>query len=145
MGGRPSPREPTARRRSKHAPRLTATDADGNVYTAVGIVHAADPGVMDARLQPVWQGVKDALRVDNVTSAAAFMHSDTRADYQAMWSLLPPETLASIDQIMTTVQLVEVSPLSAQYEMQGTDNGQTYSFAVWFHLDQDGLWRLHRF
>ena len=103
-----------------YLPHLTVTDTDGNSYTTVGIVHAADPTVMDARLQPVWQGVKDALRRGDVTSAAAFMHSDTRADYQAIWNLLPSETLANIDQIMTTVQLVEVSPSARSTKCSAT-------------------------
>jgi hypothetical protein len=127
-----------------YLPRLTVTDANGNVYTTVGIVHAADSAAMDARLQPVWQGVKDALRVGDVTSAAAFIHSDTRATYQNAFGQLAPIPV-NIDQIMTTIQLVDVGFGGAQCKMFRDRGGQTYSFAAWFKLDQDGLWRLSRF
>ena len=88
-------------------------DAEGRLSNAGHNSEHSD--LRPSEAMSVWQGVKDALRVDDVTSAAAFMHSDTRADYQAIWNLLPPETLANIDQIMTSVQLTEVSPFSAQY------------------------------
>ncbi len=46
---------------------------------------------------------------------------------------------------MTTISLVGVGFGGAQYEMLRDRDGQTYSFAVWFQIDQDGLWRLRRF
>jgi hypothetical protein len=46
---------------------------------------------------------------------------------------------------MTTIRLVEVGPGGAQYEMLRDLDGQTLSFAVWFQLDRDGLWRIRRF
>jgi len=124
-----------------YLPRLSVTDARGNSYTTVGIVHAADPAAMDARLQPVWQGVKDALRVGDLTSAAQFVHSDRRPAYLRAWSQLPVDTISSVDQIMTRVQLMEVGPGAAQYDMRRDESGQTFSYPVWFQLDQDGLWR----
>lgn len=128
-----------------YLPRLSVTDTGGNSYTTVGIVHAADPVAMDARLQPVWQGVKDALRVGDLASAAQFVHPDRRPAYLSAWSQLPVDTISSVDQIMTQVQLMEVGPGAAQYEMRRDETGQTFSYPVWFQLDQDGLWRLLRF
>ena len=128
-----------------YLPRLTVIDSDGNVSTAAGIVHAADPAVTDARLQPVWRGVKDALRTGDTSAAARFIHSDTRAQYATVWSVVPAPALANIDEIMTQVQLLEVTPATAQYDMRRDKNGQTFSFPVWFQLDQDGLWRLRTF
>lgn len=127
-----------------YAPRLTVSDTDGHVYTAVTVVHVADPTAMDARLQPVWQGVKDALRVGDVTGAAAFIHSDTRDTYQTAWSQLSLDVLSNGDQIMTQIQLADVGPGGAEYEMRRDKNGQTFSYPAWFQLDQDGLWRLLR-
>ncbi|HVO22890.1 MAG TPA: hypothetical protein VMW56_04610 [Candidatus Margulisiibacteriota bacterium] len=128
-----------------YLPRLTVTDADGNSYTTIGIVHVADPGVMDARLQPVWQGVKDALRVGDVSGAAQFVHSETRAVYQNAWNQLPGAVLATVDQIMTSIQLDAVGPAGAQCDMHRDDDGQTFSYPVSFGLDTDGLWRVRRF
>ena len=77
--------------------------------------------------------------------AAGFLHSDTRDAYQAQLALLNPATLANIDQVMTTIDLAEIGFGGAEYEMLRVRDGQTLSFAVWFQLDQDGLWRLRRF
>jgi hypothetical protein len=128
-----------------YTPQITITDTKGIVYTATAIVHAADPVAMDARLQPVWQGVKDALRADDIATAAGYMHSDTAARYQAMWSQLPQATLANVDQIMTTIRLVRVDLGSAEYEMLRDEQGETFSYGAWFEFDQDGLWRLRNF
>jgi hypothetical protein len=46
---------------------------------------------------------------------------------------------------MTSIQLVEVGFGGAQYEMLRQRGDETLSFAVWFQLDHDGLWRLRRF
>jgi hypothetical protein len=56
-----------------------------------------------------------------------------------------PATLGGVDQIMTAIQLVEVGPAAAQYEMRRDESGDTFSYVVWFQLDQDGLWRALRF
>jgi hypothetical protein len=39
----------------------------------------------------------------------------------------------------------QVNPAGAQYEMLRQQDGQVFSYAVWFQLDHDGLWRLRRF
>ena len=128
-----------------YLPRLSVTDAAGRSYTTVGIVHVADPAAMDARLQPVWQGVKDALRVGDVADAAQFVHSERRSAYLRAWNQLPVDTFSNVDQIMAQVQLMEVGPGAAQYDMRRDEGGQSFSYPVWFQLDQDGLWRLLRF
>jgi len=135
----------TYTRAGLYLPRLSVTDAAGRSYTSVGIVHAADPAAMDARVQPVWQGVKDALRVGDVASAAQFVHSERRPAYRGAWNQLPMDTISGIDQIMTEVRLMEVGPAAAQYDMRRNESDQIFSYPIWFQLDQDGLWRLLRF
>ena len=51
----------TYRQPGLYLPRLTVTDASGQVTTVVTVVHVADREAMDARILPVWRGVKDAL------------------------------------------------------------------------------------
>jgi hypothetical protein len=128
-----------------YSPQVLALDANSNVYYAVTLVQVSDPILMDTRLQTIWNGVRDALRADDVTTACTFVHSDTRVMYQDLWSQLGPTVLLGVDQIMTSIQLVEVGLAGAQCEMLRDEDGQTYSFAVWFQVDQDGLWRLRRF
>jgi hypothetical protein len=126
-------------------PTVTVTDADGNQFSAGAVVEVDDQAALDAFLQAKWAGIKDALRTGDVAGAVTFIHSEARATYQAQLTRISLATLATIDQYMTPIQLVEVGPGGAQYEMLRDRNGQTLSFAVWFQRDQDGLWRLRRF
>ncbi len=126
-------------------PTVMLTDTDGNQHAASAVVQVYDQAALDALLQAKWTGIKDALRTGDVARAVTFTHTAARAAYEAQLTRFSPATLANIDRYMTTIQLVEVGPGGAQYEMLRHRNGRTLSFAVWFQLDQDGLWRLRRF
>jgi len=126
-------------------PRVIVTDASGNQFTASAIVQVDDQVALDALLQAKWTGMKDALRVGDVARALTFIHTNTRTAYQGQLSRFSITALANIDLYITSIQLVEVGPGGAQYEMLRDRNGQTLSFAVWFRTDQDGIWRLRRF
>jgi hypothetical protein len=126
-------------------PTVRVTDANGNQFTARAVVQVLDQAALDTLLQGKWTGLKDSLRAGDVVRAVPFIHTDTRAAYQTLFSRFSLGTLANIDRWMTTIQLVETGPGGAQYEMLRDRNGQTLSFAVWFRVDTDGIWRLRRF
>ncbi|MFQ5803423.1 MAG: PKD domain-containing protein [Candidatus Methylomirabilales bacterium] len=126
-------------------PTVTLTDAKGNQHTGTTIVQVYDQAALDALLQAKWTGMKGALRAGEVARAVTFIHTAARAAYGSQLARFSPATLANIDQYITTIQLVEVGPGGAQYEMLRDRNGQILSFAVWFQVDQDGIWRLRRF
>ena len=128
-----------------YVPMARVTDASGVVHTASTLIHAMDATALDIRLQAVWSDFKDAVRAGDLTRAGRFLHSSTRARYQADLASLGLAALAGIDQEMTSIQPKELGLAGAEYEMLRLDDGQTFSFAVWFQLDQDGLWRLRRF
>jgi len=124
---------------------FTGTDRQGIARSARSIVHVANPTELDARLQYVWSSLKTALRSGNVARAVEFLHSSTRDRYRQQFERFSPTTLTNIDQYMTTIRLVEIGLGGAEYEMLRQRDGQTYSYAVWFNLDRDGLWRLRSF
>jgi len=124
---------------------VQATDMDGQVHSATTMVEVYDRAALDARLQTVWDGFKHAARGGDVTRAGSFLHSETRDSYAYQLGLLRPQTLASIDTYLTAIELVEVGPKGAEYEMLRDRDGVTLSFAVWFRVDQDGIWRLFGF
>ncbi|MFQ5962484.1 MAG: hypothetical protein ACE5MG_13925 [Candidatus Methylomirabilales bacterium] len=126
-------------------PTVTFTDLDGNQFTASTVVQVDDQAALDTLLQAKWTGMKQALRAGEAARAVTFIHTAARAAYESQLARFSPATLANIDQYITTIQLVEVGPGGAQYEMLRDRNGQILSFAVWFQVDQDGLWRLRRF
>lgn len=128
-----------------YLPTVTVTDAQGTRLTASTLVQVYDQTALDTLLQAKWTALKDALRVRDIARAITLIHTDTRAAYEAQLTRFSPATLANIDRYMTTIQLIEVGPSGAQYEMLRERNGQVLSFAVWFQVDGDGLWRLRRF
>ena len=128
-----------------YTPQVLLTDPQGRVYSASTVVHVYDRGPLDARLQAVWQGLQDALRVGDVNRALTFVHSDTRESYRDLLTQMSSYSLANIDQAMTTIRLVEVGFAGAKYEMERPRGSQVQRFSVWFMLDVDGLWRLRRF
>ena len=128
-----------------YTPRVAVTGSDGRTHTASTLLQVYEAATLDARLQAIWRGVKDSLRTGDVVRAGALMHSHARGGYESLWRQLGPSVLSRIDQYMTTIRLVEVGFGGAQYEMLREEGGELLSFAVWFQLDVDGLWRLRRF
>ena len=128
-----------------YVPTARVTDTKGAPHVASTIIHVMDPTAADIRLQALWSDFKDAVRVGDLARAGRFLHSSTRARYQVDLATLGSAALATIDQEMTSIHAKELGFAGAEYEMLRLEDGQTFSFAVWFQLDQDGLWRLRRF
>ncbi|MGH2626182.1 MAG: Ig-like domain-containing protein, partial [Anaerolineales bacterium] len=128
-----------------YLPRVIVLDPQGNRTTASSVVEVLDMVTLDSRLQAKWTGLKDALRAVDVSRAVTLIHTETRPAYEAELRRFSSTTLANIDRYMTTIQVVEVGPGGAQYEMLRLRGDQTLSFAIWFQIDQDGIWRLRRF
>lgn len=135
----------TYQRPGVYVANAQVTDSQGQTHTAVTFVHVVAPAALDAQLQAIWSSFKDAVRAGDLARASGLLHSSTRAAYQAQLAALSQAALADIDQIMTNIQLVKIGPGGAQYEMLRQDAGQLLSFAVWFQIDEDGVWRLRRF
>jgi hypothetical protein len=121
------------------------TDIGGQVHSASSVVAVYDRAALDTRLQAVWSGFKAALRAGDVARAVSFLHSESRDSFEDQLRLLRPQTLAAIDAYLTGIQLVEIGPGGAEYEMLRDRDGVTLSFAVWFRVDHDGIWRLFNF
>jgi hypothetical protein len=128
-----------------YAARLEVKDTDGKSHSAATIVQVSDRTALDARLQFVWRSFKAALKSGDVARAVEFLHSGTRDAYRVQLSRMSPSMRTDIDQFVTSIRLVEVGFGGAQYEMLRQQDGRPHSFAVWFQMDRDGLWRLRRF
>ncbi len=128
-----------------YTPTVKVIDANQQEHRATTLVHVYDRGTLDARLQAIWQGFRDALRGGDVTAALSFVHTDRRSVYERQLRQLTPAVLSSVDQYLPAIRLFEVGFAGAQYEMLRQRDGKTLSFGVWFQLDADGVWRLRRF
>jgi hypothetical protein len=124
---------------------VEATDIDGQVHSATSVIEVYDRAALNSRLQSVWSGFLDATRAGDVTRAVSLLHHETRDAYSYQLGLLRPQTLAGIDTYLRPIQLVEIGPRGAEYEMLREQDGVILSFAVWFRVDDDGIWRLFRF
>jgi hypothetical protein len=124
---------------------VQATDVDGHTHSATAVVEVYDRAVLDHRLQTLWIGFKDAVRIGDVMGAVTFLHTETRDSYADQLRLLRPQTLSSIDTYLTSIQLIDVGSKGAEYAMSRDRDGVTLSFSVWFRVDKDGIWRLFRF
>jgi len=121
------------------------TDPDGATHTGSALIEVHDMRGLDTRLQAQWRGLRDALRAGDVARALVFIHSHARPHYYELFARLAATELARIDQHMTSIQLIEAGSGGAQYEMLREREGEMLSFAVWFQIDADGLWRVRRF
>ena len=122
-------------------PTLRATDDQGQVYTTSTLVSVGGT----PPLEPKWEGMKDALRRGDIPAALSFVHTASRARYEAVFRLLTPEQLTGIDQYLTTALPVKIGHNGAEYEMRRSRGGKVLSFPIWFQVDSDGIWRIRAF
>ena len=128
-----------------HLPAVRIMMPDGSVLTRRGLVEVYDRAVLDARLQAVWGGFREALRNADVDAAVSFIAAERRQAWAAYLRELPPDALGDVDQLLPGIALVEAGIGGAQYEMVAERDGLFFSYAVWFRIDADGRWRLWRF
>lgn len=124
---------------------VRVTEPGGAVHTASAQITVHERAALETQLQAVWQSFKDALRAGDVARGVALVHSETRGAYERLFNQLGPAVLANVDQHLTTVDLVEAGSAGAEAEMLRQEDGQIYSYAIWFLVDLDGAWRLSRF
>jgi hypothetical protein len=124
---------------------VRVTEPGGAVHTASAEITVHERAALEMQLQAVWQSFKDALRAGDVARGVSFVHSETREAYERLFNQLGPAVLANVDQHLTAIDLVEAGSAGAEAEMLRQEDGQTYSYAIWFLVDLDGAWRLSRF
>ncbi|MBI2185532.1 MAG: hypothetical protein HYU37_00240 [Acidobacteria bacterium] len=128
-----------------YVPVVRVMTTDGSVLVRRGLVEVYDPVALDARLQAVWAGFKDALRTGDIDAAVRFIVAERRDAWAEYFRALPADVLREVDAIFPTIAAVEVGARGAQYELVIEENGVMLSYAVWFQIDADGRWRLSRF
>ena len=128
-----------------YVPALRATTADGLSQTYRTSVEVYDRAALDARLQAVWNGLRQALEDGNIDRAVSFVHGNRRAAWQEYFRQLPADEVAVEASAFTAIELIQVGRGGAEYEMLREENGQTVSYPVVFVADVDGRWRLWQF
>jgi len=132
-------------RPGSYVPNLRITVPDGSLLVRRGLVEVYDRVALDAHLQAVWSGFKDALRNNDAAAAAAFIVAERREAWAEYFRALPADVAGDVDTLFPAITFVDAGARGAQYEMLVQQDGVTFSYAVWFQVDADGRWRLWRF
>jgi streptogramin lyase len=128
-----------------YLPTVRVQMPNGDLLVRRGRVEVYDRAALDARLQAVWAGFRDALEQGDADAAASFILAERRAAWAEYFRALPADTFQAIDDLFPAIVFVEAGAGGAQYEMVAERGGLLFSYAVWFQLDADGRWRLWRF
>ncbi len=113
-------------------------DFAGNVAIDTIIVTRQEPTPPD--FIAIWDGIKSALRVGNITGALEFIVEKSRGRYQGIFTVLGVQ-LSEIDLILTNINPIAVRQEDAEFEMFRSGR----SFEIFFARDDDGIWRLASF
>ncbi len=128
-----------------YLPAVKVTDSSGSVFMDTAVVHVLDIVQMDTRLKAKWGEMKDALKEGNTASAARYVVSTKRADYENVFNNLTIP-FVSIDQMLGSITYQGVKGLDIEYEMLMNDGPDgDVSYMVLFSLDVDGVWRISFF
>jgi hypothetical protein len=140
----PEKRRYTYQREGQYLLTVRVHDRTGQIKTYSVQITVFSLPALDADLRSRWFGLKTALRQGDVPAALECIHSESRERYQPVFEALV-KSGKPIDQYLTDIRLIETGPGGAQYEMLRERDGKMFSFAVWFLIDWDGVWRLRRF
>jgi len=125
-----------------------ATDAANNAYSDTVAVQVMDQAALDTLLKAKWDGMKGALANQDIESATQYFTAETQELYNDIFNRLYAR-LPQISQAMQEIQLVYVGEKMAKYrihkdEMYGGQM-QTFTFYVYFVIDDDGIWKIYRY
>lgn len=119
----------------------TVTDSQSVNYSDTLAIIVLDETSLDAMLQAKFQAMLGSLRAGAVEDAVAHMATNVRQTYRANFNLLNSHLTTMADGLHD-MQLIRISGSKAEYNIQGDQGGQTYSFYVVFIKDVDGIWRI---
>jgi hypothetical protein len=124
------------------------TDTAGNHYTDTVIVNVVDASQMDSIFKPIWNGLKNALKDGNTTSALNYIAPSSRQKYSEAFTALQAD-IVQIATNMQDVEIVYVNDAVTKYRIkrEQTINGQysTISYYIYYRKDSNGQWLIDEF
>jgi hypothetical protein len=129
-----------------YTPTVRVTDHAGSVTQAVAVVQVFAPAELDVLLRSKWTAMGVALAQNDVDAAARVFTESVREAYREQFSdLASVGALSQVALDLGSLNLVRVHEGAVEYETRAVRDGMTYSFAVIFVIDRDGIWRLRDF
>jgi len=125
-----------------------ATGPDDIIYQdTIGIV-VMNRTELDALLKGKWEGMRTALSNQDITTVLSYYTEETRQLHNEIYTALY-DYLPQLAQEMQGIQLIYAQNNTAQYRMRQDElyGGQivTMTYYIYFALDTDGRWKIHRY
>lgn len=114
--------------------------AAGN-FTRSFVIEVDSIASIDARLQALWGGVRDALSAGDIERALTYFAPGSRQRYrQVLTDIAPalPAMFASFPPVAPTA----IANGDAEYFVALVRNGKKYGYFLYFVRDGEGIWRL---
>jgi hypothetical protein len=134
----------TYERSGTFQPTLRVREGTGNVRTYLQQIVVKSKAQFETELKTTWADFKTVLSQHNIPAALNCTHASARDKY----TKILPEVLKSttpIDQILTDIQFVNLTPGRAEFRMLGKERNNLVSYMVEFLIDEDGIWRIKFF
>lgn len=121
------------------------TDDQSNTYTDTVAVQVLDQAELDALLRAKWDGMRNALSLNDIDDAIKFFDSSTKDAFRNAFSALSPSQLADIADELDNAQFIKMKRNSVEYDIRVFENDEEYSFYLLFIRGDDGLWKIRSF
>ena len=122
-------------------PKVTVTDALGNVYTDTLAITVMNKETIDALLKGKWTAMTNSLAVKDTATALTFIASGSRSSYEEMFIALYDQ-LPAITATQRELKVRYIAENVAKYELVTLENNQYYAYEVTFVKDAKGSWKI---
>jgi hypothetical protein len=119
----------------------TATDAQGNQFTAKAVIHVFDRAALDASLRAKWAEFRAALARNDIEGALTVVANGEKDKYRQVFQKLAPDLpviAASLRELVPGLFQESIM----EYATTRDRDGQTFVHFVYFMQDEDGVWKI---
>jgi hypothetical protein len=99
---------------------------------------------LDALLRGKWNAMTNRLSAKDITTALTYISPSTSAIYQQMYSAIIDQLPAMVA-TQTGFELVSIKDNVAIYNLVTLENGEAFSYKVFFIKNANGLWMIQDF
>ena len=122
----------------------TVTGPDANTYQDTVAIIVLNATQLDALLRGKWNAMTNRLSAKDITTALTYISPSTSAIYQQMYSAIIDQLPAMVA-TQTGFELVSIKDNVAIYNLVTLENGEAFSYKVFFIKNANGLWMIQDF
>jgi len=123
---------------------VTVIGPDHNQYQDAIAISALDTTEIDAEINSVWDGMKNAFTVNDVTKAVNYCLDSSKERYTTIFSAVGND-LPQIAQDMQDIKLIYLQDNIAKYRIKRIEDVGEISYYIYFVKDNNGLWKIQQF